>query len=426
MLGNIFQIKKIKTKNMFTFLSITFFYFFESAQMSYFNILAPALLSSGTYNHAQIASISAAYYYGDVIGLLPVGFMLDRFPLRKTLLWAMSGSIIAAFLLFVSANIYLQWIARFFCGFFGGTFSFIGGIRILSSLFAKRFTFFIGLFLSAGMFGGLICQYPLLMMVNHFGISSAILSMAAFGLVVMAINFLFLHPLSSDYLQVSESIQVKKLFATLSCISKNIQNWMDCILVVLLDTPVSIIGTLWGVVILMSLYHFTDVQSTYIVMLLFLGLMIGLPLWGEIADRYDHPEWIVMLGAGMSFLTLLPQLLFHHFPFLIVGMLYFFLGFFSSCQTVCFTWLTKNMKPKWIGTNSAFNSMVFMSANGFFKQCAGCFLAMPSLLLNRESTINVLLFVFFLLVFAFILLLARKKMFKFVHSKNALKFLNGN
>jgi len=154
--------------------------------------------------------------------------------------------------------------------------------------------------------------------------------------------------------------------------------------------------------------------------------MIGLPLWGEIADRYDHPEWIVMLGAGMSFLTLLPQLLFHHFPFLIVGMLYFFLGFFSSCQTVCFTWLTKNMKPKWIGTNSAFNSMVFMSANGFFKQCAGCFLAMPSLLLNRESTINVLLFVFFLLVFAFILLLARKKMFKFVHSKNALKFLNGN
>jgi MFS family permease len=72
----------------------------------------------------------------------------------------------------MSQDFYLQWFARFICGFFGGTFSFVGGIRVLANLFPHRFTLFIGLFLSAGMLGGLICQYPLLISVNYFGIST--------------------------------------------------------------------------------------------------------------------------------------------------------------------------------------------------------------------------------------------------------------
>jgi MFS family permease len=81
----------VNKKDLLTFFAITLFYFFESAQMSYFNVLAPGFLSHGIYQHEQIASLSAAYYYGDMIRLLPVGFALDRFPLRSTLLWTIFG-----------------------------------------------------------------------------------------------------------------------------------------------------------------------------------------------------------------------------------------------------------------------------------------------------------------------------------------------
>ena len=185
-------------KNNLTFFAITVFYFFEFSQMSYFNVLAPYFLMHHIYSHAQIGSLSASYYYGDVAGLLPVGWMLDRFSLRRCLLWAITGSILAAFLLYCASDFYLQWIARFFCGFFGGTFSFVGGIRIISALFSRRFTLFIGLFLSAGMLGGLLCQYPLLITANRFGTSDAMLSVATFGLFVMVINFLFLRPIEHE------------------------------------------------------------------------------------------------------------------------------------------------------------------------------------------------------------------------------------
>ena len=157
----------ITSRALFTFIAIALFYLFKTAQMSYFNVLAPTYLHLGIYQHGKIASLSASYYYGDMLELLPVGIALDRLPLRKNLLWAIVGSVLNAFILLLSRDFYLQWGARFFCGFFGGTFSFIGGIRILTLLFKKRFTLFMGIFIASGMLGALLCQYPLLIAVEH-------------------------------------------------------------------------------------------------------------------------------------------------------------------------------------------------------------------------------------------------------------------
>lgn len=409
----------VDTRNFLTFLSITLFYFFETAQMSYFNVLAPGFLSNGIYQHDQIASLSAAYYYGDMIGLLPVGFALDRFPLRKILLGAIFGSVIGAFLLIFSQDFHLQWFARFLCGFFGGTFSFVGGIRVLANLFPNRFTFFMGLFLSAGMFGALICQYPLLIAVDHFGTESAILIMAVFSLFVITINFLYLHPTHQETFINKKNGYQGNFWKMCLEIIKNYRNWFDCMMVVLLDTPISIIGTLWGVVVLMNFYHFTDSTSAWIIMSLFAGLMVGLPLWGALADRYNYPTWIIIVGSSASFLTVVLMLLNHYNNATIVALLFFGLGLFSSCQTLGFTWLTKNMRPELIGTNSAFNSMIFMGTNGGFKQIGASLLLTSPLLTRTSSASNLIILIAIAMLIVTIYACVRKTLFKYCE-KNAL------
>jgi MFS family permease len=384
---------RINPTDLFTFFAITIFYFFESAQMSYFNVLAPGFLSHAIYQHDQIASLSAAYYYGDMAGLLPVGLALDRFPLRKILLWAIIGSVISAFLLLISQNFTLQWLARFLCGFFGGTFSFVGGIRVLAAIFPKRFTFFMGLFLSAGMFGGLICQYPLLIVVDYFGEKAAMAIVAVFGLLVIVINFLYLKPSSIEQQSDKKNLYAGSFIQMWLEILKNYRNWLDCLMVVLLDTPVSIIGTLWGVVVLMNYYHFSDATSAWIVMSLFAGLIIGLPIWGAIADRYKHPAWIIILGASVSCFMVLLMLALPQSSGLVVASLFFGLGFFSSCQTLGFTWLIKDMRPELIGTNSAFNSMIFMGTNGGFKQIAAYLLISTPLIKGFSSSSNIFILI---------------------------------
>lgn len=382
---------QIKTSDLLTFLAIVIFYFFESMQLSYFNVLAPSFLAHGIYQQSQIAGLSAAYCYGDMIGLIPVGMALDYFPLRKILLWAILGSVIGAFLLFLNPNYQVEWISRFLCGFFGGTFSFVGGIRVLANLFPNRFTLFMGLFLAAGMFGGFISQYPLLATVNHVGIQNTMLLMACFGLIVGMVNLFYLHPKEHQGRSKKKNTYQGTFLQMSIEIVTNLRNWLDCLMVVLLDTPVSIIGTLWGIVLLMGFYHFTDTTSAWIVMSLFGGLMVGLPIWGELADRFNYPAWIIILGASTSFFLILLMLMLQHSSSLIIAILFFGLGFFSSCQTLGFTWITKNMRPELIGRNSAFNSMIFMGTNGGMKQIGAYLLATTPLLSKSTSASNLLL-----------------------------------
>lgn len=405
---------RVPTNSLLTFLAIVIFYFFESAQMSYFNVLAPYFLNHEIYQQSQVASLSAAYYYGDMIGLLPIGFALDHFSLRKILLWAILGSVIGAFLLMISPNFHLQWFARFLCGFFGGTFSFVGGIRVLANLFPNRFTFFMGLFLSAGMLGGLICQYPLLIAVNHIGPDGAMAIMATFGLLVILINQLYLHPISQDIQVDSTNKYMGSVWQMSLEILKNIRNWLDCFMIVLLDTPVSIIGTLWGIVLLINFYHFSDTTSAWIIMSLFAGLMAGLPSWGELADRYNAPTWMIILGASVSFLVCLFMIILPHISPFLVACFFFILGFFSSCQSLGFTWLTKNMRPELIGRNSAFNSMIFMGSNGLLKQGGAFLLVSTPLLKMNSSSGNLLILVGSAMLLSTLYVCIRKTLFKYL------------
>jgi predicted MFS family arabinose efflux permease len=189
-------------------------------------------------------------------------------------------------------------------------------------------------------------------------------------------------------------------------------------MVVLLDTPVSILGTLWGVVVLMNYYHFSDATSAWIVMSLFAGLIIGLPLWGELADRYNYPAWIIILGSGVSLILILLMLL-PESSAVIVALLFFGLGFFSSCQTLGFTWLIKDMRPELIGTNSAFNSMIFMGTNGAFKQIAASLLISAPIVMRHSSASNILLIIILAMLITLLYASIRRKIFNRFSKINA-------
>ncbi|MCX7124161.1 MAG: MFS transporter, partial [Gammaproteobacteria bacterium] len=371
---------RIDTRDLLTFIAISLFYLFETAQMSYYNVLAPAYLGHGIYNHASIGAISAAYYYGDVLGLFPVGYALDRFPLRASLIFALVGSILGAFLLFMSDSFSMQWISRFICGFCGGTFSFIGGIRVVAAVFKKRFTYGFSIFLSAGILGAMLCQYPLLIVVNHFGPKGAMFVIFSIGAMIAVFNYFYLHP----PLQASDGYKIQKYAGTAweACkdIVFNFYNWCDVLMIVLLETPGTILGTLWGVVLIMGFFHFTPEVSSLIVAIMLLGSMIGLPVLGHVADRYGSKPWIIAVGAGACFVMVLLMFFFQSSQNLwLIGLLFFGLGFFCSCQTVGFHWVTTNMKPELIGRNSAFNSVIFMSMNGGFKQFCAYLLGIPAI-----------------------------------------------
>lgn len=377
----------------FSFLSVTIFFFFEAIQMSYLNVLAPYYLEYNIYNHHEISILSASYFYGNMAGILPVGFILDKFSLRKIIIMAILGSAAGAFLLIISPNLHFQYIARFICGFFGGAVSFAGGMKLIASIYRHKFTFYMGLFVSAGMFGGLICQYPLLIITNKFGPIGSMTIVALLSIIVLVFNLIFLKPLKSNLgVNELESNETTLFKACINIISSG-RNWLDCIMIVFLDTPISVIGTLWGIVLFSEFYHFSSSASSLMVMSLFAGIIIGSPLCGMMSDRYSHSKWIIISGSFVCACIVLVMIYISPESMLLVLILSFGLGVFSSCQTLGFTWLLKNMSPKFIGMNTAINSMIFMGANGLVKQISGGFLTTPSLISELPSAVNLLILI---------------------------------
>lgn len=386
----------IELSDILAFLAISLFYLFETAQMSYYNVLAPAYLVNASYDHESIGAISAAYYYGDVAGLFPIGYALDRFSFRATLIFSLAGSIVGAFFLFMSDSFSMQWISRFICGFCGGTFSFVGGIRIVSLIFKDRFTYGFSLFLSAGILGAMLSQYPLLLVVNHFGPRGAMFVMFSIGAIIAIFNYLFLHmPIA-----MSSENTIKKYKGTIWMMLKeivfNLRNWLDVLMIVLLETPGTILGTLWGVVLIMSFFHFNSGVSSLVVTFMLLGSMIGLPALGYVADKYNNQPWIISVSTTICILLIILMFFYHSSQnILMVSLLFFGLGFFYSCQTVGFHWVTSSMKPELIGRNSAFNSIIFMSANGGLKQLSAYFLSIPAIYMTKTGpSANLLCIIF--------------------------------
>ena len=117
-------------------------------------------------------------------------------------------------------------------------------------------------------------------------------------------------------------------------------------------------------------------------------------------------------GASISFLIAMLMLLRQQNNAFVIALLFFGLGFFSSCQTLGFTWLTKNMRPDLIGRNSAFNSMIFMGTNGAFKQI-GAYLLTVSPLLGKVSANNLLVLIAGAMLLSAIYAAIRNKLFKY-------------
>ena len=146
-------------------------------------------------------------------------------------------------------------------------------------------------------------------------------------------------------------------------------------------------------------------------MSLFAGTIIGPPLCGMVADRYNHPAWIVISGAALSLLVTALLLTSVHSSVLIIARLFFALGLFTSSQTLVFTWLTKNMRPELIARNSAFNSMLFMTSGGIMQQVGAYLLGLPSFLSGTASAANLLLLIVIALTVATLYASFRKKIF---------------
>lgn len=358
----------------FICLSSALFFFYIFIQMTMFNAISAELMQSFNITAEKLSQLSAVMFYANMLCLLPAGFLLDYFKTRKVLLYAVGICVLATFFFALAKNFPLAMITHFIVGMTNAI-SFLACMLLASHWFPpKQLAFATGLIVTIGMLGGVVGQTPFAVLAQHCGWRNAMLINAALGLLIFLIVYLFVFdkkttPEQNSY-NTNEQPQYPlqmRLKYTLS----NLQTWYCGLYTSFLNLPLMVLGGLWGTAFLIQARYFTQTQASTITSMLFLGTIIGSPLFGAFSDYVEKRLLPMFLGVIFSIVCMLIIIFFPSKSFLFSATLFFLTGFFTSSQVIGYPAIAESNPPHITAFSLSLASILIMGSVGVFQQLFG-------------------------------------------------------
>lgn len=335
------------------------FFLYEFFLRTFVGSVANQIMDDLSLNAERFALVSSAYYFTYAIMQIPVGILVDKFGVRKILVFGTVICAISAFL-FAHSETYAQaFIARLIMGF-GSSFAFICLLVIASTWFPRRyFAFFTGTSQFIGTMGPLLAAGPMVKLLIATDLSwQQLLSMIGFlGFILAVLLLLFVKDKGRDGGETIIYLKRERPFSDyLKRLAKNPQVWYIAIFSSIIYTSVSLLGAVWGTAYLESfgLKHYT---SANIVSLSWLGYALGCLIFGAYSDKTERRRPVMLFCAAVSIVLLFWMILSPMRNISFFTAIFFMLGFTSAGQSVAFAAIAENVdlatKATALGINNA-------------------------------------------------------------------------
>ena len=356
------------------------FFCYEFMQISMFNALGGALMEGFEISPAQYGHLSAFYFYGNLIFLMPAGIVLDRLSTRRVLCLMTVMCTLATFWFSTADALWVAESARFITGV-GGAFAFLIVLRLATRWFSNdRLALVIGMVVTLAMFGGMMAQTPFVWMAEHLGWRQTLVYDGFLGVISSLLIFMFVKDSPTSQIQQIEGAgqQLSEVWGSFKLALLNRQNWLGGVIISLLNLPIFIFGATWGSLYLMQVHHMTTYQASFITSMIFVGMIVGSPLIGWYSDHYSlkfkakriqliklgnrrQPLLISAVASCVSIIFLIASSALS-WPTLMV--LFFLMGLFCSMHIVGYPLIAESNPPHLTASAGGISSMLIM-AGGF-------------------------------------------------------------
>ena len=358
---------KASARSWFVCLSAALFFFFIFIQINAFNTINPYLLKVFHVDAEQLGQLSAYYFVGNVIFLFPAGMLLDRFSVLRIILLTFMLSILATFIFALTNQFWVAALCRLIIGL-NGAFVLLSCIKLASRWFpSERLALITGLMITMAMLGGMVAQTPLTLITDHYGWRHALVISAILGIFCWLLILIMVrdYPPGSEKLisEQKQQLETMGFWQSLGKAILNSQNWYGGLYTSLINLPIFLLGAMWGNIYLEQTYHLTDTQASYVISMLFIGMIIGSPLLGWISDHIRRRRLLMIIGAIISLLIIL---IIMHGHLSLTGFIitFFLLGFIISSQNIGYPLVVESNSPALTGTATGLASTLIM-AGGF-------------------------------------------------------------
>lgn len=296
----------------------------------------------------QIGYLSSSLYWGNVIGLLFSGRILDKCPIKTVLVFTTALLCISTLLFSMCESYSLLWITRFLMGLCGA-FCFIGPIRYFYAIkTGLPLNFIISILGFSGFMGGVISQKIMIQFFNLETWRIVMFKLAIINFIILIFQILSLKQIRrSTYNRHTTPVYLKILFNAhvLLCVSYAI----------IMNLSIGIFGAFLGNQLLISIYHLPLLDAAGICSALFWGHLVSAPIINYFIhdSNVSYPlKWAPLL-ALFTFVTLIsaPSI---NYQLLLV--LCFLLGCTSSVLPFIYSTIIRCVAEEYIATATGFIS----------------------------------------------------------------------
>lgn len=364
--------KRLTSNPWIVCMSAASIFFYQFIQISCFNALNTHFTLAFDLSSSKIGFLSALFFYGTVLLLIPAGVIIDRFSTRRLILSAMLITLVAEIIFLLAPSFLFIAIARFLMGISIGPVCFVASMRLASRWFsAERFALVMGIIVSYGMLGGIVAQTPVITLADKYGWQGAMLANLGLGAFITLIMYLFVYdyPLDkeTEYQSQKNDHQKLGLKKSLKQSILKLQNWYCGIFASMLNLPIFLLGSLWGNVYLTQVFGLTGIEASVVTSMLFLGLLFGSPAFGFFSDLIKVRKIPMLIGSLLTTSTMIFVIENHSLTLPALTILFFILGFGSGAQVLAYPTLAESNPMSLTATAQGLSSTLVMLGGAIFQ-----------------------------------------------------------
>lgn len=314
----------------------------------------------------DISTLSVMFYYPYLFMQIPVGIIVDRFDIRKLMIFIVFVFGLAAFGFSQMTNIYYGYICRFLMGL-TGAFAFVGTLKIITLYFetnrAARMT---GITQGLGMLGAVIGLSPMYYCFEHYGWHNTLSLLSAVFFVIAALIWFNKIPEKHHSFTVRNNLwyDIKDIVSRKSV-------WINAIAVGCFYAPTVAFGEQSGVSFLSST-NLSTMQSASVLAVMFIGMTIGCPILGMLSDISKSRVFVMVYSTLICLIIMLlvlyGSLISIHFSYITLLILMFIYGFFQGALVVFYTLCTELVPLKLTGICIGVTNMASVIVGAVFIQ----------------------------------------------------------
>ena len=349
------------------FASLSSLYFFSIVHRVGVAVIAFDIMSEFNTDASLLGLMSSMYFFPYALAQIPVGLLLDRIGIRRTVTILATISCIGSMIFSLSPSLLLLTLGRALVGFGVGGF-YVSSLKAIAVWFESRhFATLAGLLTSIGNLGAIFASYPLAVITLSLGWRHSFLIISVVMAALTGVAWFRIEDESRERFHSKQSVSndLKTVFSY-----KEFQK-MIIVPFLVYGLFISFQG-LWGGPFLMDVYGMSKSDAGGLILFIGLGFMIMSPVAGFISDKIMRRKPVLMIGMVMSLTFWLLVSLFGNSleSYALMVMLFLLGTSFAFCNI--YMTISKELFGSEIsGTSMAsFNTFAFLGA-GFFQYFMG-------------------------------------------------------